>query len=497
MMALMMVVTMSQCKPDNGNEENNHDGQKLRVSCTIPINNGAKSDFSNIMTNGLIKWSQGVERIYLAIPNENYPQIVELVSPNTKKESDILTFSGEVQKGFITAGEYEIWYLGNSKNLDLPYITETKDHNNIITSISGSIAKQSGNLSDLGYCHIAKTTVTATIENDEVVLSLNGTLKTQIAIAHLDLTDVTQLNGQAIVGTEYSLQYNESKQSFEFVVTPNAEAKITVTEGTNASYVVLFPNATDNVNLKSDKSKKITFKDGVEANNVYYAYISNMEHQPLTWEDYDVNANGYEYVDLGLPSGLLWATRNLGAMSPEEYGCYYAWGETTPKTEYTEVNSIVGNPTVGKLKTNGFIDDSDNLILTYDAARFNWGGDWRLPTSEEFQELVHNCTLELITTSDGVKGCKFTSKENGKYIFLPAAGNCFENEISEDNKYCYYWSSSVFGYNDEGINAVARIFYCSESVINSDDLHEYDECLFVFFAPFFIGQSIRPVMSNP
>ena len=100
----------------------------------------------------------------------------------------------------------------------------------------------------------------------------------------MDLTDVTQLNGQAIVGTEYVIQYNKSKQSFEFVVIEDEEApaNITITaeenEEKNESYVVLFPNATDNVNLKSDKSKKITFKDGVEANTIYYAYISNMEH---------------------------------------------------------------------------------------------------------------------------------------------------------------------------------------------------------------------------
>ena len=176
-------------------------------------------------------------------------------------------------------------------------------------------------------------------------------------------------------------------------------------------------------------------------------------------------------------------------MSPEEYGCYYAWGETTPKTEYTEGNSIVGNPTVEELKINGFIDDSYNLILKYDAARFNWGGDWRLPTSEEFKELVHNCTLEWITTSDGVKGCKFTSKENGKYIFLPAAGNCSEKEIIECNESCFYLSSSVFAYGDEDINSIAGILYYYNQ--------EEDFSPILYMGYIFIGQSIRPVMSNP
>ena len=168
MMALMMVFTLTQCKPDNGNEENNQDGPKVKVSCTIPINNGGKSDFSNVMTDGFIKWSKGYERIYLAIPNESNPQIIELVSPETTVESNILTFEGEVAEGLLTAGEYEVWYLGNSKESGNSYITEEIE-DEVIKSISGSIASQSGDLNDLGYCHIAMTTVTAETEGDEVV----------------------------------------------------------------------------------------------------------------------------------------------------------------------------------------------------------------------------------------------------------------------------------------------------------------------------------------
>ena len=190
MMALMMVLTLTQCKPDKGNEGDTQNGSKVKVSCVIPMNKNTRSEFDNLMTDGSIKWSAGTERIYLAIPNETNPQIVELTAFTTV-ESNILLFEGEVEAGLLTAGEYDIWYLGNSKESGNSYITETKE-GDIIKSISGSIASQSGDLNDLGYCHIAMTTVTAETEGEDVVLSLNGTLKNQIAIAHLDLEGITQ-----------------------------------------------------------------------------------------------------------------------------------------------------------------------------------------------------------------------------------------------------------------------------------------------------------------
>ena len=441
MMALMMVFTLTQCKPDNGNEENNQDGPKVKVSCTIPINNGGKSDFSNVMTDGSIKWSEGYERIYLAIPNESNPQIIELVSPETTVESNILLFEGEVEAELLTEGQdYEVWYLGNSKESGNSYITETKE-GDIIKSISGSIASQSGDLDDLGYCHIAMTTVTAETEGEEVVLSLNGTLRTQIAIAHLDLEGITQLKGDAIVGTEYALQYNNG--AFEFAVTPDAAANIAVTDGTNASYVVLLPNATANVDLKSNTSKKVTFEGGVEANKIYYKYISDMEYKPLAWEEYEENLiNGYEYVDLGLPSGLLWATCNVGANSPEEYGDYFAWGETTTKSSYLSSNFPTYGLDNSQLQSQGYIDSEGNLTAQYDAAAANWGGDWRMPTKAEQEELLNNCTWTW-TTQNGVNGYKVTGP-SGASIFLPAAGFRDGSSLIIFGSDGTYWSSTPY-----------------------------------------------------
>ena len=474
MMALMMVLTLTQCKPDKGNEGDTQNGSKVKVSCVVPMNKNTRSEFANLMTDGSVKWSAGTERIYLAIPNETNPQIVEMTAFTTV-ESNILIFEGEVEAGLLTAGEYEVWYLGNSKESGNSYITETKE-GDIIKSISGSIASQSGDLDDLGYCHVAMTTVTAETEGEEVVLSLNGTLKNQIAIAHLDLEGITNLKGDAIVGTEYTLQYNNG--AFEFAVTEDAKANIAITEGTKASYVVLFPNATANVDMKSDNNKKVNFEGGVEANKIYYKHVSDMEFYPLTWEDYEEETNtinGHEYVDLGLPSGLLWATCNVGANSPEEYGNYYAWGETSTKSNYSSSNCPTYGLTISQLQSQGYIDGEGNLTAQHDAATANWGGDWRMPTYDELQELITSCTWTW-TTQNGVNGSNVEGP-NGNSIFLPITGyrggsSCYAVVSG------FYWSSTPFeSYDDDAY------------VLNiSSDGHIVGS-----FTRYF-GQSVRPVI---
>ena len=139
--------------------------------------------------------------------------------------------------------------------------------------------------------------------------------------------------------------------------------------------------------------------------------------------------NGHEYVDLGL--SVKWATCNVGASKPEEYGNHYAWGETSTKSSYTTDNSV----TRGK-KLN---DISGNP--TYDVARKQWGGTWRLPTKAEFEELLNNCTWTW-TEQNGVKGYKVTSKKNGNSIFLPAAGWRRGSSLYSQGTYGYYWSST-------------------------------------------------------
>lgn len=179
-----------------------------------------------------------------------------------------------------------------------------------------------------------------------------------------------------------------------------------------------------------------------------YTFIVKSDLQLVAKFDVGVNYNGYEYVDLGLPSGIKWAACNVGATAPEEYGCYYSWGETEEKTNYdwsTYKHCGGSNSTMTKYcnKSNfGTVDDKTVLDLDDDVAHVEWGGDWRMPTKEEQDELRDNCTWEWTTLND-VAGYRVTGP-NGNSIFLPAAGYRVGKDIGEKGKNGYYWSSSLF-----------------------------------------------------
>ena len=160
--------------------------------------------------------------------------------------------------------------------------------------------------------------------------------------------------------------------------------------------------------------------------------------------------NGHEYVDLDLPSGTLWATCNVGADAPEEYGDYYAWGETTPKVLYDwksykygrfiheqyELNKYCTDSRYG---FNGFVDSLVVLESDDDVARVCWGEGWRMPTIGEWEELFLN-TTGTWTTLNGVKGWRITAS-NGNGLFLPAAGYWWDDVLNADLG--LYWSASL------------------------------------------------------
>ena len=163
-----------------------------------------------------------------------------------------------------------------------------------------------------------------------------------------------------------------------------------------------------------------------------------------------------EAVDLGLPSGLKWASCNVGAFAPEEYGDYFAWGETEPKEDYYWSNYKWCNGYSNKLtkyctqsfywESSGPMDNKTVLDLEDDAARANWGGSWRMPTYEEWWELWRNCTWTSVTL-DGVNGSLGTSNTNGNSIFLPAAGCHYFMNLEYAGSEGDFWSSSLLTYD--------------------------------------------------
>ena len=166
--------------------------------------------------------------------------------------------------------------------------------------------------------------------------------------------------------------------------------------------------------------------------------------------------NGHEFVDLGLPSGILWATCNVGATSPEQAGLYFAFGETVG---YTAEQVAAGERTFDEASYTASGISAD-LTLAQDAAHVNLGGNWRMPTSAEFGELIDNCDVMWTRNYNGtgVEGSIFTSRINGNSVFLPAAGLCIYSTVYGVDSYgsyllaswegsyyaCYFYFSSGF-----------------------------------------------------
>lgn len=159
------------------------------------------------------------------------------------------------------------------------------------------------------------------------------------------------------------------------------------------------------------------------------------------------NYAGHDYVDLGLSSGLKWASCNVGALHYWETGDYVAWGEVEAKSCYNESNCLTYNQTKNELKKKKIIDSNGNLEESYDVARHNWGGGWRIPTTNDFLELIDECSWNW-SNQNGYNGCIVTGP-NGNSIFLPAAG-CIgysdEQEVDGYNEYGHYWTSSTLWY---------------------------------------------------
>ena len=233
------------------------------------------------------------------------------------------------------------------------------------------------------------------------------------------------------------------------------------------------------------QSGQVTVNWTPTSNDVLYAKLYDINGNVMAWDT--VHASGEDptgdWVDLGLPSGLLWATRNVGASSPEDYGDYFAWGETQPKSYYDwstylytcndDWDGLTKYCNYSDYGCNGFTDNLTILQPGDDAAVAHYGG--RMPTKEEWEELYDHCTSSWMTMN-GVNGRCFTGP-NGNSLFLPAAGDRWNDELGSAGYHGRYWSSSL---NTGGPNC-AWLFLFGSGIYCMD--YDYR----------FSGQSVRAV----
>ena len=207
-------------------------------------------------------------------------------------------------------------------------------------------------------------------------------------------------------------------------------------------------------------SKQYTFGDKpVIINESLVAVPARVPVQEAQLEPVKVattgSINGHEWVDLGL--SVKWATMNVGARSPGEYGDYFAWGEVNPKSEYTKENSLTHGKEIGNICGN----------VKYDAACYHWGSSWRLPTKKELEELKDKCRWSW-TQQDGHKGYKVVGP-NGNSIFLPAAGYRYGASTYNVGTHGYFWSYSPTELNTQGASSLyfsdvsRRVFWYDRS----------------------------------
>lgn len=269
--------------------------------------------------------------------------------------------------------------------------------------------------------------------------------------------------------TSSSLTVTSLEKSHEYTVSLK-DMSFTKANQTATVYFMLSP-----VDL-SGKNVNVTVTCEGSSSSLQYTFLGQNFQSGLAYSVTACPNTMAEAVDLGLPSGIKWASCNVGATKPEEYGTYYAWGETEEKEEYLLDTYLYYKYVSGSINENqNWIHIGLDISGTeYDVAHVKWGGNWRMPTLEEFQELLENCTWTW-TTYNGVEGEKFIGP-NGNSIFFPAAGclSSYGQSLGGD-----YWSSTL-NKDYGGSNAYGLAFVNSDAYMASG----YDRE---------IGLPVRPV----
>ena len=414
LLTFVMVMSLTQCKKNN--EINMVENEDEKVFITLNVNQGSGS---RLDVNPPHVVFQNGDKIHVA-SNGVYVGYLEYNGTN---------FSGEISNA-IEGQPLYFYLLGNVT----PAETLTSGST---TSCSVVISDQMVNKPVIA-CNKSNenfgttNTFTSTLRNKCALVKFNVTTSSTVA------TCITGFNNKVTVDFSNNTLTNSQENN----------GVITLPAGNGEKWAILLP------------------QDAMESGMEDSAYSVNGVYTGTCGAVPAITNNGYltdgievvistvnvvhDYVDLGLPSGILWATCNVGADAPEEYGDYFAWGETEPKNYYfvgnyqycngdEKITKYCNNSNYGY---NGFTDDLTTLLPEDDAATANWDSDWRMPTEEEWQELYSNTTV-IWTTQNGVNGRLFTAS-NGNSLFLPAAGFRVYSSLNLAGSLGEYLSSSLY-----------------------------------------------------
>ena len=305
-----------------------------------------------------------------------------------------------------------------------------------------------------------------------------GTTETILITVSGEFTPVTRI---VLAPNELTMEYGESKTLLATVLPLSADNKDVLWSSSDSEVAVVSGEGRNATVTAVGRGSCTITCSATDGSGVY------AECPVTVTSGTTPDPGNHEWVDLGLPSGTKWATGNVGANSPEEYGDYFAWGETEPKTTYnwsTYKYCNESNTTMTKYCIhssygyNGFTDGKTELEPEDDAATANWGSGWQMPSYDQIKELYNSdYTTTEWTQLNGINGRKITSKSNGNSIFLPATGY-LSSESVRIGSYGYYWSRSL---NTNHSDYACDIRFYSGIIDTSDDGSRY------------YGQGVRPV----
>ena len=373
------------------------------------------------------------------------------------------TFSGTVTDGM---GQYAVYPYNENHKLSGSSLTYYLPSSYTYTSVDQTFlpTEKNGN----SFC----MPMYGTIENNDVsFMHLGGVICLKIDKMPAESGTVKVIEATNQLCGSFKANLTDGTPEIQ-TAQATSENSVTFTYSgatVNAAGVLYLPVATGTYNLTVqvyDGNKVSTTKTSADVKQSSLKVV-NIK---TDYTDNSNSINGHKFIDLGLPSGLLWAETNIGATTAADDGDYYAWGETSPKEEYSLDNYAHYDTSTSSYTKYNSTDGKTELDKTDDAAYVNWGTSCRMPTYSDFKELYNreNCTwtsTRMKTSSENsIYGYKVTSKKNGNSIFLPASGSRGESDLGPHGSDGYCWSSTLNNEHENGSSVYCLHFggddYC-------------------------------------